>query len=195
MAGIGKVLSFLRDTFRGSQVADVKVDQGGGDTKTVQHFAPPGDDSQPLPGDYAQTVDAPGRGRESAVGYQDPKNAGKSLAGESRRYARNADGTPVCEVWCKSDGTVVIEVLDGTANVEITTPGAVILNSPDVRLGDAAGQAVARVGDLVAVTVPQLICAAPGSPAVPVPPTAVTATGGYVAAGQIISGSAVAKAE
>jgi hypothetical protein len=55
------------------------------------------------------------------------------------------------------------------------------------------------VGDLVAVTVPQLLSAAPGSPCVPAiagtpNPAYVTASLGTVAAGQIISGRPNVKA-
>jgi hypothetical protein len=190
MGRIAEVLSIERT----SDGTAIKVDPGGGANVTAQHFADAGDDSQPLPGDFTALEDSSGAGAEQVSGYHDPKNAGQAGPGEKRIYSRNADGAPVAEVWLKANGEVVIKVLASSAPITIESTGPIVVKSPDVRLGDAPGRPVARVGDLVAVTVPQLLSAAPGSPCVPVPPTAVTPTGGYVAAGQIISGRNSVKA-
>ena len=88
MGFIGRVLSFVRVTRYGSKVSDVKSDTGGGDIRTAQHFAPVGDDSYPLAGDYEYLGAAPQRGRVAVLGYVDPKNESKASAGEVRRYAR-----------------------------------------------------------------------------------------------------------
>ena len=80
---------------------------------------------------------------------------------------------------------------DGTLTVDTTK--AIILNAANVRIGNLAGQAVARVGDLVSVSVPFLLTTTPGVAVTPVPPTALTSTG-YAAVGKIISGSPSVKA-
>jgi len=139
MGLIGQVLSFARRVVEGVPRADVKGDPGGGANHTVQHFAPPGDDSQPLPGDTYATTSVRGSGHDVAVAYADPKNAGEAAAGEVRRYARAADGTPVCEFWLKSDGAVEITSIASGSVVtingvtidqdgNISTPGDVTAN-------------------------------------------------------------------
>ena len=81
MAKIAKLLSFVRAVRNGIPVSDVKCDPGGGANVTAEHAGPPGDDSHPLPDDYVAIGAASGTGRETAVGYFDPKNAGKAQAG------------------------------------------------------------------------------------------------------------------
>lgn len=89
---------------------------------------------------------------------------------------------------------VSLEHANTAASVKMTATQITVkaptvhVDSPNVLLGSAPGKQVACVGDLVSVVVPQLLCAAPGSPAVPVPPTAITSTGGTMGIGQIISG-------
>lgn len=173
----------------------VKVDMGGGDIATADHYADAGDDSVPLPGDVAAIEESTGAGSYHTAGYTDVAAPQKSAPGEKRVYARDPNtNETVCEVWCKNNGDIVLEVLSPSAQIHIKSAGPVFIESPDVRLGSAPGRPVACVGDLVAVSVPQLISAAPGSPCVPVPPTAITPTGGYTAAGQIISGRSSVKA-
>ena len=109
MGRVVKVLSFKRFVRNGVNVSDVKADRGGSDTRTLEHFSAPGDDSQPLPGDYAAALPQAGTGRDSAVGYVDPVNEPKSGPGEKRVYARDPDtGAVVGEVWLKNDGGVVL---------------------------------------------------------------------------------------
>lgn len=107
MGRIAQVLEFTRRVLNGNNVAETKADPGGNANKTFEHFAPVGDDSQPLAGDFVATADSSGSGREHVTGYSDPKNAGKAAAGEVRRYARNpADGSVIAVVWLRNDGTV-----------------------------------------------------------------------------------------
>jgi hypothetical protein len=192
MGRIAEVLSVERS----GAGALVKVDPGGGANVSAEHFGDSGDDSLPLPGDFTALEESAGAGAEQVSGYHDSKNEGKAKPGEKRIYSRSTAGTPVAEIYLRDDGRIVIEVLKtGGASLLIKSAGTVVIDSPDIRIGnESASQPIARVGDLVAVTVPQLLSAAPGSPCVPVPPTAVTPTGGYVAAGQIISGKSGAKA-
>lgn len=177
----------------GSIGVDVQVDPGGGALVTAEHYADSGDDSKPLPDDFAALTDAPGCGAQKVSGYSDPKTAKKAKPGGKRIYSRSAPGQVSAEVWLQPDGTVRIEIFSAKS-LTIKSDGPVIVDSPDVRVGSGAGQAIARVGDLVAVRVPLLVCAAPGSPAVPIPPTAVSPDGSYVATGVIISGATSSKA-
>jgi hypothetical protein len=171
----------------GSHTTFVVVDRGGGDVVTAQVMLAPGDDALPEPGDFAAVVDAPGG--PVAIAFHDPGNAGTAEPGERRIYARDEDGNPVCTIWLKRDGTLAV---DADVAVELTAP-VVTINSPDVRISDEAGQGLARVGDLVSVIVPLMQVAAAPGPVAAVNPAQQTLTG-YIAAGQIISGSTKATA-
>lgn len=127
MGRVGRVLAFARRVVRGTaNTSDVTFDRGGGDLRTGQHFGPPGDDSQPLPGDYVAEVPQGPTGRDSAVGYADVVSAPASGPGEVRRYARDpATGDTVSEVWQKSDGQILLAnaagfihlLADGSVNI------------------------------------------------------------------------------
>lgn len=93
------------------------------------------------------------------------------------------------------DGGGAIEInATGNSPVNVNCTSTVTIECPDVRLGVNAGQGIARIGDLVAVSVPAMVVGGPGGPPV-VPAVGLpTATGGVAAAGQIISGSGSAKA-
>lgn len=142
------VLSFTRGTEEGALFVDVQVDPGGGNNLTAQHFADAGDDSQPLPDDFAALDDAPGAGAVQTVGYFDPKNTGKAMPGEKRIYSRQTDGTQAAHVWCKNDGTVVIEAILGGGKVEIGTDGVIDLNGVKI---DKQGNIMAP-GDVTAMS-------------------------------------------
>lgn len=109
--GLGEVKTFERGA--DPAAAEVVVDEGGGELVRADHVEPAGDDSQPLPGDKAVTVDAPGAGGQQAVAYYDAKNAGKAGPGEKRIYARDAGGNVVASWWLKSDGSVELENAGG----------------------------------------------------------------------------------
>lgn len=118
MGRVAALLEFVRALRGDVKVSDVKVDRGGGDNRTLEHFADSGDDSFPLPTDYVASVDQTGTGRESAVGYLDPLNEQKSTVGDKRIYARDPEtGAQVVEVWLKSDGTAVTENANGSATL------------------------------------------------------------------------------
>lgn len=135
MGLIAKLLQFSRATRTGAHVSDSLGDPGGGPNLTAQHFADPGDDSHPLPGDYYAAHGVKRSGSAAAVGYVDPKNAPKAGPGEKRTYARDANGAPVVETWLKSDGTAVTE----NANVTITA-------APDGTVTTDNGAAVFTIG-------------------------------------------------
>lgn len=117
MGRIAKLLSFVRGEKNGAKVSDVKADPGGGANVTAQHFASPGDDSHPLPGDYVAMAGARGTGRENAVGYIDPTNEPKAGPGEKRIYARDENGAVVVEVWLKNDGTATLVNAEGSVTL------------------------------------------------------------------------------
>lgn len=185
MGETGTVKRFERDGAK----ADAIVDTGGINTRTAEHFEGAGDDSQPLPDDAAALQPGAGTGGKQALGYSDPV-AGNKVAdpGEKRIYSRNpTTGAAVAAVYCKNDGTIMIESLNGSP-IEIKSTGRVTVDSPDVRLGEG-GRQVACVGDFVAGSVRgiTMVAAAP-VPLLPVPPSTPTPSGGVPFVGQIISG-------
>lgn len=139
MGKLAKLLSFVRTVRRGANVSDSKVDPGGGENITSEHFAPVGDDSHPLPGDYVVAVDVQRTGVTAAVGYLDPANAQKTQPGGKRIYSRDADGNQVAEVWLKNDGTIIAD-----------NGGCTLTLNPD-------GTATANFDILLTVNVPDTI--------------------------------------
>jgi hypothetical protein len=178
---IAEVQAFERD----GTSETVIVDPGGTANVTADHCGPPGDDSPPLPGDFAQLSAATGKGRAAAVGYTDPQNERQAVGGEKRFYARNSDGEIVSTFWQKGDGSLVFENLNGWG-FSMTADGVFTFDGSEFRITDDSGQPLARVGDLVSVVIPPL--ANSGGPVAP---------GGagfpLAAAGQIVSGKANAK--
>lgn len=115
---ITKLLTFIRSTRNNAKISDVKVDAGGGNTKTAEHFAPPGDDSHPLPGDYALLSSVSGNGKYASSGYVDPLNEPKAMHGDKRIYARDPEtGTTIVDVWLKNDGSAITENENGKSEL------------------------------------------------------------------------------
>lgn len=82
----------------------------------------------------------------------------------------------------------------GQATVEVHAESAVIIDSPDVRLGKTPGQPVARVGDLVAITLPPMVVPIVGTAGItPVISAAVPPLPTLQAVGQIVSGAGSVK--
>lgn len=147
MSRIAQVLSFDRVSDASGEGADVKVDAGDVDPVTVPHFGAPGQDAAPLPGDYVALTDSSGSGAEQAVGYADVQNGGVALPGEHRIYARSEDGTTVCQVYARRDGSVLIGNDAGefvmSPNGDVTINGVVITASGSIR---APGEVTAMAG-------------------------------------------------
>lgn len=129
MGRIAKLLSFVRLTRNEAKVNDVKVDPGGGPNVTAEHFAAPGDDSHPLPGDYVALNTDSGSGRESAIGYLDPLNEPKAQPGDKRIYARDEDGVVIVEIWLKNTGEAT--VLNENGSVTLRPDGGTITTTPE----------------------------------------------------------------
>jgi hypothetical protein len=150
--GVATVLDSERTTEDGAHVVDVKADLGGGDNVTLDHFAPPGVDALPLPGDAAAIGDGAGTGRAQATGYNDPKNAGRAKPGELRVYGRDPDGNIVNEVWLQGSGEVLIENAEGTFHMavdgKVTINGVTIDTQGNIT---APGEVTAKGGTPVPV--------------------------------------------
>lgn len=191
---LARVISSQRKIENGVPVTEVQVDECDGDITTVDLYQPPGEDSLPLPGDNALLQESPGLGVKACVGFHDPVNQGSAGDGEKRVYARQPNGQPAVEYWLKANGDAVIKGYVASGKLLIDWPGTVVIKSPDVRVGDeTASRPVACVGDMISGSIRGL-CGGPGSPLVPVPPSAPTPSGGVPFVGQIISGSPRAKA-
>lgn len=187
MSKVAEVQSFVRS----GTDEDVRVTTGGGANRTAEHTSPAGVDAPPLPGDEAIVVEAGGKGRLQAVGYRDPANTREASPGEHRIYARNSAGEVVASGWLKGDGSIVFE--NAALTITGSPDGTVSVAGVTVLLGVSPGAPMARRGDLVATVTPKLICAAPGSPCIPVPPTALTPTGNYTGTGVVMSGCTTVK--
>jgi len=160
----------------------VRVDAGGGDDETADHFAPAGDDAPPLAGDIAALSDAPGAGSESAVGYRDDTTK-KSADGEKRIYSRKPDGSLAAEFWLKGDGTWVMTDLLNGASFSSDSDGAVTINGVKIDSDgnietpgdvDADGDVTANAAvpaASVTLSTHQHPTAATGSPSPPTPGT------------------------
>ena len=138
MGRIAEFLSWALNSNSSEQAPEVKGDPGGGAIFTADHFTCSGFDSQPIKGDFFCTFSGPGTGDEIVGGYHDTnKENRKAGPGEARSYARDSNGAAVCEVFCKSDGTIEItSIASGSKlnlngveidqNGNITTPGNVL---------------------------------------------------------------------
>lgn len=163
---------------------DVVVDPGGGNNITAELALPPGDDSKPLPGDFAALKSGSAEGSRQAVAFFDPATESKTADGEKRIYGRDAQGNTVCEIWLKNNGEIQVTNFRDQA-ITISSQGPIILDSDDIRLGSDASQSLARVGDYIVATLS--VSAAAAAILAPSP------TGSIKLAGQIVSGRRGAK--
>lgn len=170
MGSVAEVLSFTRTSDDSGQGADVHGDLGGGDLVTAQHFADCGDDSQPFPGDFVATNEAPGHGNEQVTGYIDPLVTQEAGPGEKRIYSRSAPGVVAAVIWLKADGTVVVTnelgAIEMAPDGDVTINGVVIdvagnISTPGTIQGLEVSNAAVSLGTHVHTS------AAPGSPTGP----------------------------
>lgn len=156
MGRLATVLAIVRTIRNGGNVTDVTANIGGNFNVTELHTSAPGDDSQPLPGDYAALMEVAGSGQGLVVGYMDPLNVGAAGPGEKRIYARDAAGAAVNAVWLRSDGSLgmfnaggsVVLAASGVVTINgvtidtsgnITTPGTVDAAAVEAASIEAAG--------------------------------------------------------
>lgn len=127
MSIIAKLLAFVRVERNGAKISDVKIDLGGGNNITAEHFSAPGDDSFPLITDYVLAADIPRNGGKVIHGYIDPINDPIAQEGDKRIYGRNKDtGISVNEVWLKSDGSIIMSNTAGS--ITLQADGKINLN-------------------------------------------------------------------
>ncbi len=116
MGRIARLVSFVKRR--------VVVDSGGGPNITVDHFSPPGDDSEPMRGDHCVVSQSARTGGGVTMGYRDTVNDSKSDTGEKRMYARDkSSGITVVEVWLKNDGTCIVANSEGS--ITLSSDGGV----------------------------------------------------------------------
>jgi hypothetical protein len=116
---LGTVVAVERVDVDGVPTVQVQVDLGDEEIVTAEHLGAPGEDALPLVGDEAMVQECEGAGATFCTGYADPKNAGGAQEGEHRRYARDDQGTLVCEVWLKRDGTIALRSVAAGSKVDL----------------------------------------------------------------------------
>lgn len=142
MGRVGNILDIEQNSTDGTHTTDIKIDVGGGEVIRAPQAAPAGIDCTPLTTDKAITSSAPGDSGQNVVGYVDPKNPSKSDG--VYLYSRSADGSPVADVWLKSDGSVVVTTSGAT--IEATAAGAVTVE------GASGGKIAIEVTGAVSMT-------------------------------------------
>lgn len=132
MGVVAKIKQFSRRVRNGITVGEALVNPDGVGLVTADHYAPPGDDSQPILGDFVLGVRTPQAGSVAIAGYVDSNNAPVTSAGEKRIYARDpSTGNVVGSLYLKADGSAEI-VTSGTVTINgvtIETDGTVTIPS------------------------------------------------------------------
>lgn len=126
MGLIGRVLSYAYRVLGADNVADIKLDSGGGANTTAWHAEPANQTSRPLASDLVVVVPIPGQGRQVAVAFIDRANPQDILEGEHKSYARDAAGAVKCQALLKNDGQVLITNAMGSFTLE--AGGNVVIN-------------------------------------------------------------------
>lgn len=117
-ARLGTVAHVERSSKDGVPTVEVHVEIGD-ETITAELMQEPGVDALPLPGDEVAIEEAEGAGDTIATAFADPKNTGTAEEGERRQYARDAEGTLVCEIWQKKDGTIVLKSIASGSKLDL----------------------------------------------------------------------------
>jgi hypothetical protein len=125
----------------------VKIDTGGDNIITAEHYAPAGDDSHPLETDYALAVSTPKKGAMAAIGYTDLKNDPKTAAGGKRIYARNkTTGETVAEIWLKNTSEIIIKNANG--EIKLKQTGDVVINGVTITPGGTITASSITIGGI-----------------------------------------------
>jgi hypothetical protein len=142
---IARVLSSFRSTRGGIPRLEVVGDKAAGTEATRTNFAPAGDDSPPLAGDFMGGPPSNGAGRGIVSGYIDPVNPGVATEGEVRRYARDTEGAIVAVVYLRGDGSLSLQSVTGGCSVVLDASGAVSASNGAGSFGlDASGNFLAN---------------------------------------------------
>lgn len=122
---MGRIAKFI-ELIRSTALSYSKGDIGGGDVLRAENFSGAGDDSVPLPGDYAIFVETPESGSYVCVGYIDMKNTKAAAAGEKRIYARSLDGAQIVQLHLKNTGEA--SLLNDSGYLTLESGGDVLIN-------------------------------------------------------------------
>ncbi len=117
---------------------EVVCDPGGGANITALRSGSPGDDSQPHIKDTVILVAGQRNGEKIAVGFIDSTGA-VANSGEKRIYAWLPDGTIMCSLHLKLDGSAVFE--NSLGKFELKPDGSFDLNGVTI---DVAGNMVVK---------------------------------------------------
>ncbi len=126
MGQLGIIEAIKKTVKQGIQYLESQISLGGFQRKTASIALPPGEDSQPLPKDYAAIMETGKSGQSVALGFIDSKNPLTAGPGEKILYARNGSGSVACSIQLKSDGTIILN------STEVTINGARITENGDV---------------------------------------------------------------
>lgn len=131
-----------------------KIEGGEGDSATMDHFGPVGDDSPPLPGDWVLAVPLEGETEELIAAAYSDDTTHTAEPGEKRLYARNPAGEIVSTIHMRGDGS--IELANDAATVEVAPDGSIKLSGTSVSLqaGEALGSFLSTLHAGVVAWVP-----------------------------------------
>lgn len=105
-----------------------EIEGGESDGATLDHFAPAGDDSPPLPDDFAIAIELDGESDTYVSGGYADETDKVAKPGEKRIYARDPDGAVVSEIYLPGDGSIAITQTGG-ASITVATDGAITIDS------------------------------------------------------------------
>jgi hypothetical protein len=135
----------------------IKINLGGvvegeaRNTATVELWQDPGTDAPPAPGDWVALAQGPGAGEYQITGHADLTDKG-AKAGERRTYARDSDGSLVCSIWLRGDGSIEIaSVLSGGAVATLRADGSMAVTGDLSVSGDlSSGGTITATGEITA---------------------------------------------
>ena len=181
MGDIGNVKTTTTTTEGDASFNNVVVAKGSGASLTTEHFMSAGDDSKPLPDDYAVIVPIENTSNAAVVGFVDPRNTPVTEPGEKRIYSRDTEGNVVAAVHLKNDGAVEVTNAEGGSLV-LQPSGDIVLNgvtidtngnittSGDIGATKVTGSTEVTVGVTALSTHLHAVTTAPGSTGGPVGP-------------------------
>lgn len=127
-----------------------EIEGGESDAPTIDHFAPAGDDSPPLPDDYALVVALDGESELfGTAGYSDETDK-VAEPGEKRIYARDPNGAVVSEAHLQGDGSIAIAQTGG-ASIAVAADGAITIDSGAANIAVASDGTITLTGTTVSL--------------------------------------------
>ena len=108
MGIIGKLLSTVLTIKRKISISEVKVELSKGENIQAEIYQNAGVDSKPIKDDRIYLSSRTESGAFVMTGFLDIKNTSITSDGEIRIYARDLTGVIKSFVYCKNDGTTII---------------------------------------------------------------------------------------